>query len=555
MIYLFTATSSQASIYKAVNYQAKLLDKATGIPVANGSYDVKLSIYDDPAAGNRLWTARGTVGTPTAKSVTVTNGIFSTMLGESGDNAISLDFSTDSYYLGVTVGADAEMTPRKRIGAVPQAFNANGLIGDGLINITGAPTGTGVGQGTVYINPASTTDEWTLLGIAVGGSQKLRIDEDGDLSIAGALSLGGLSSLTAGSESGYAAYQTGDGAPRAFLKNTGYLEFGPGGVAVTDTNLYRSTADYLATDDGLSVAGNLGVGITNPSHKLHIVDTDNTASRSALYVSQTAAITGTGYAGYLSKTGGSTTNVGLYVTASGATNNYGLIVGSGFVGMGVTNPTNALAVVANDATAYTNWPNGDGTYGYSVDTFDALFAKNTGSSSNGDITSILLQTYNASDSTQYKAARIGLLKTDATNQSALAFALRLPGSDSMGEFMRITNSGYVGIGTTAPHSTLHVGGSYAVGYVAKTAAYTAGDSDSMISVDTTSGNVSIYLPSATTITGRIYTIKKIVAANTVTVDPSGAQTIDGSSTATLSSQWSYITVISDGANWLKIADG
>src|SRR3989339_1124053 len=117
MIYLFTATSSQASIYKAVNYQAKLLDKATGIPVANGSYDVKLSIYDDPAAGNRLWTARGTVGTPTAKSVTVTNGIFSTMLGESGDNAISLDFSTDSYYLGVTVGADAEMTPRKRIGA------------------------------------------------------------------------------------------------------------------------------------------------------------------------------------------------------------------------------------------------------------------------------------------------------------------------------------------------------------------------------------------------------------------------------------------------------
>jgi hypothetical protein len=584
MAHLFTATVSRASIYKAVNYQAKLLDKATGIPVTDGSYNIKLSIYDDPTAGNRLWTARGTTGSPTAKSIAVTNGIFSTMLGESGDNTMSLDFSTDSYYLGVTVGADAEMTPRKRMGAVPQAFNANGLIGDGYINITGTPTGSGVSGGTVYINPGSTTANYTLMGIAVNGSSKFTLDAEGDLTAAGGLSFAGNSLLTAAAISGYYAYQPGDTYARASLTNNGYLQFGAGGGTTMDTNLYRSGADALKTDDTFQ-ALRIGAGqAPDATYVLGItgglkqsVDADNYVSLSSgVYLATRGAVGNVTFSSKVSSggvadsanrfqistegkhwwgNGTDAVDTNLYrLTADYLTTDDGLVV-SGFVGIGVTNPTNALAIVANDSLAYTSWPNGGGTYGWSVDNFDAIFAKNTGASNDGDVTSILLQTYNASDNTQYKAARIGLLKTDTTNKSALAFALRLPGSNDMGEFMRITNSGYVGVGTTAPHSTLHVGGSYAVGYVAKTAAYTAGDADSVISVDTTSGNVSIYLPTATTITGRIYTIKKIVAANTVTVDPSGSQTIDDSTTATLSSQWSYITVISNGADWLKIAGG
>jgi hypothetical protein len=122
-----------AGIYKTLNYQGKLQD-ADGITVADGAYNIEFTIYDAAAAGNVLWSAResdacGAVFNPSAKSVTVASGVFSTQLGESGDCPLNLDFNSDSYYLGVTVGADSEMTPRKRLGASGYAFNADLLDG------------------------------------------------------------------------------------------------------------------------------------------------------------------------------------------------------------------------------------------------------------------------------------------------------------------------------------------------------------------------------------------------------------------------------------------
>ncbi len=43
------------------------------------------------------------------------------------------------------------------------------------------PVGTGVSGGSLYINPASATANYTLLGLAVNGAEKFKIDEDGDL--------------------------------------------------------------------------------------------------------------------------------------------------------------------------------------------------------------------------------------------------------------------------------------------------------------------------------------------------------------------------------------
>lgn len=125
--------SAAPGIYKVLNYQGKLEDSG-GVTVADGAYSIKFTIYDAAAAGNVLWTAResdacGAAFNPSAKSVTATLGVFSTQLGESGDCPLNLDFNSDSYYLGVTVGADSEMTPRKRIGAAGYAFNADLLDG------------------------------------------------------------------------------------------------------------------------------------------------------------------------------------------------------------------------------------------------------------------------------------------------------------------------------------------------------------------------------------------------------------------------------------------
>ncbi|MFA5413208.1 MAG: hypothetical protein WC348_01565 [Patescibacteria group bacterium] len=125
------------AINKQLNYQGKL-QNAGGITLADGNYSMKFSIYDDPTVGSRLWTECGTVGTPTARTVAVANGVFSVMLGDTNSNscpggtdsnAITLDFNSDSYYLGFTVESDSEMLPRKRLGASGYAFNADLLDG------------------------------------------------------------------------------------------------------------------------------------------------------------------------------------------------------------------------------------------------------------------------------------------------------------------------------------------------------------------------------------------------------------------------------------------
>ena len=64
------------------------------------------TIYNvSTSGGTPLWTE--------THSVTVSQGVYSVILGEgSTPNPINLPFDT-TYYLGVQVGADPEMTPRK----------------------------------------------------------------------------------------------------------------------------------------------------------------------------------------------------------------------------------------------------------------------------------------------------------------------------------------------------------------------------------------------------------------------------------------------------------
>ena len=67
--------------------------------------------------------------------------------------------------------------------------------------------------------------------------------------------------------------------------------------------------------------------------------------------------------------------------------------------------------------------------------------------------------------------------------------------------------------------------------------------------DGTSNTVTITLPSASGISGRVYNIKAINIDNAVTVDQTGAETIDGSTDAITLDLMEVITVQSDGTNW------
>lgn len=115
------------------------------------------------------------------------------------------------------------------------------------------------------------------------------------------------------------------------------------------------------------------------------------------------------------------------------------------------------------------------------------------------------------------------------------------------------STGFVGVATTSANSTFHANGSFATALTSKTASYVAASTDHTILVNATSGTATITLPTAVSKTGRQYIVKKTDSSgNAVTVATTSSQTIDGSTTFSLSLQNKFVQVISDGANWQVI---
>jgi len=89
--------------------------------------------------------------------------------------------------------------------------------------------------------------------------------------------------------------------------------------------------------------------------------------------------------------------------------------------------------------------------------------------------------------------------------------------------------------------------------VASNSPYTATTSDYTILCNCTAGAITINLPTAVGIVGRIYNIKKIDSStNAVTIDGNGAETIDGNETVNISVQYVNYSIQSDGTNWMVV---
>ena len=131
----------------------------------------------------------------------------------------------------------------------------------------------------------------------------------------------------------------------------------------------------------------------------------------------------------------------------------------------------------------------------------------------------------------------------------------------------ISNTQVSGLGTMSTQNSNNVtitGGSISnvtlsnvsinTSIVTKTANYTASTTDETILVNA-AGLVTITLPTAVGVAGKIYTVKKIDStAYAVTVATTSSQTIDGLTTYTLSNQYGGVNVQSDGSNWYIIAN-
>ncbi len=84
--------------------------------------------------------------------------------------------------------------------------------------------------------------------------------------------------------------------------------------------------------------------------------------------------------------------------------------------------------------------------------------------------------------------------------------------------------------------------------------YTAEGVDHTLLGDASGGDFTISLPEAGNVEGKVLVLKNVGASGTLTIDPSGSETIDGASTHGLAGQYDSIMIQSDGSNWHILAD-
>jgi hypothetical protein len=99
-----------------INYQGRLAD-ASGNPVdnTNPGLGITFSLYTQQSGGSAVWSE-------THANTPVSQGLFSVKLGSV--TPLTNDLLTGDLWLGIQVGADAEMTPREKLSAVPYAMVA-----------------------------------------------------------------------------------------------------------------------------------------------------------------------------------------------------------------------------------------------------------------------------------------------------------------------------------------------------------------------------------------------------------------------------------------------
>lgn len=114
MLIIAFSSSVFAQVPPHISYQGRLTDN--GGNVINGDVQLTFTIYDDEFKTTILWTEMH-------PSVPVADGLFSVILGEFGPLADSI-FSGPIRFLGITVGADPELSQLTPLISVPYAYRS-----------------------------------------------------------------------------------------------------------------------------------------------------------------------------------------------------------------------------------------------------------------------------------------------------------------------------------------------------------------------------------------------------------------------------------------------
>ncbi len=309
------ASVAEAAFNQQINYQGKLTD-TSNVSVNNGSYNIEFKLYTVNSGGTAVWTetwCKGTScsGTGTDNRVTVSNGLFSVMLGSTTSLA-SVDFN-QPLYLGVNIGGsastptwDGEMAPRKILGAVPAAFEATKLNGLNSSQFLRTDANNSTSTASTFITLTQSGAGRILDLVGTGSTNVFTALSSGNVGIGTTspwrtLSVNGSSDLGTNALAGYFTATTSTASVFPYASTTAISASGTGffgnllatasstfqnftflnatGTNATTTNFFATTASSTNLySSNLAVGGtvlttsggNVGIGTASPGAKLEI---------------------------------------------------------------------------------------------------------------------------------------------------------------------------------------------------------------------------------------------------------------------------------------------
>jgi len=303
-----------------VSYQGRLTT-AAGDPVPDGTYFLRFQIYDAPTSGTSLWNSN-------IQPVVVADGVYTYLLGQDIPLPDGL-FNSGNRWLGVTVGADPELTPRQQFLATGFAFvsqNADSVNWGGIRNVP-----AGFADGVDNINTGDITAVNTSGGLTGGATS-------GDANIA--IANGGVTSVHIG-DGQIVDADISAGANIAASKLSGVATLA-GTQTFTGENTFDDTVRF--TNNTMQVADGqvvLGQSATLPPLQQGILRIDRTANAGILgmrgmniYLVNQGTGPAIGLESYASSPSGNVTGVYSFATkptgtTSGSTE---AVVGSAYEG-------------------------------------------------------------------------------------------------------------------------------------------------------------------------------------------------------------------------------
>ncbi|MDD5210011.1 MAG: hypothetical protein PHV36_11535 [Elusimicrobiales bacterium] len=411
-ILIFAANSARAAVPELINFQGKLTDSAgTAITV---SVPMVFKFYTTATGGSLVWSENQDV-------VPDSTGLYSVLLGSATSfSTYGISFST-SYWLGVTVGTDLEMTPRYKIVSSAYALYS-------------------INSGTAAYSVNSGTSAWAN-GVDWPMVNHKPVFGAGDVYLASTQTFTGNNSFQGATYLSSATYVTGGG-----IYSTGAV----GGVPFSG-----SGARFMWIPEKYALRAGKVTGAQWDAGNIGDFSTAFGDSNTASYFYDTVAggRNNTASGGASNVAGGTDNNVtALYANIAGGTGNTASNEKASVTGGARNKATGFYSTVTGGDSNAANgdWSIAAGGIGNTANN-DYSFAAGYRSSSTADgaftwsDSEGALVNNNVADRTWFKN-RGGFLITNTTNAGGAAFS--------------VDSSGYVAVGTMLVPSTFTVVGTF-----------------------------------------------------------------------------------------------